>query len=325
LPFYLSCLAAAMLLIGTNVGLGKSVIVFFPVLLFTFLRFGIAVICLLPWLRPARMRRISRKEWLQIFLQAFFGTFLFTLFMLYGVRYTTAMAAGVITSAIPASVAIVSWLVLRERLSRRTALSVALAIGGILILNLSTAQHSGSNTAENALLGNLFVLGAVICEGLYVILSRSITQTVPPMENCAYTHLFGFLLILPFGVAVLPGFDFSAIPVYGWSIMLWYVLSASIFSFALWATGIRHVPATLAGVFTSLVPLAAAAYGILVLGETPGWGHAVAMVCVLAGIAVACWPSKPFRHALTAIDDPAAPAGATAQEAHAGTVEREVR
>jgi drug/metabolite transporter (DMT)-like permease len=320
--FYLSCLAAAMLLIGTNVGLGKSVIVFFPVLLFTFLRFGIAVVCLLPWLRPSRMRKLSRMEWLQIFLQAFFGTFLFTLFMLYGVKYTTALAAGVITSAIPASVAIVSWLLLRERLSRRTALSVALAIGGILILNFSTAQHDTSGTADNALLGNLFVIGAVICEGLYVILSRRITQTVPPMENCAYTHLFGFLLILPFGLAELPGFDFSAIPVHGWAIMLWYVLAASIFSFALWATGIRHVPATLAGVFTSLVPLAAAAYGILVLGETPGWGHGVAMVCVLAGIGVACWPSLPFRRALTNTGQLAGEDAAKSQTAPGNTQDR---
>lgn len=300
LSFHMLCLASAMLLIGSNVGVGKSIVLFVPVMLFTFMRFGIGFGCLLPTLRPARMRTVTRREWLYIFLQAFFGTFMFTLLMLYGVRYTTAMAAGVITSAIPASVALISWLILGERLSRRTMVSVVLAITGILILNLSTIGQTTAEAGKNELFGNLLVLGAVICEGLYVILSRRIAQTIPPMENCAYTHMFGFMLSLPFGLALLPEFDASAIPPHVWVMMVWYALAASIFSFALWATGIRHVPAQLAGIFTSLVPLAAATYGILVLGETPTWGHAVALVCVLAAIAIACRPSPAFRRGVAA-------------------------
>ncbi|MBW6932403.1 hypothetical protein KXS72_25060, partial [Salmonella enterica subsp. enterica serovar Weltevreden] len=42
---------------------------------------------------------------------------------------------------------------------------------------------------------------------------------------------------------------------------------------------------------------AAALYGIVFLGETPGWAHGVALVCVLAGIALASWPGKLARAA----------------------------
>ena len=79
--------------------------------------------------------------------------------------------------------------------------------------------------------------------------------------------------------------------------VLWYGLSASVFSFWLWMKGIRHVPAQLAGVFTSVLPIAAALYGIVFLGETPGWAHGVALVCVLAGIALASWPGRLARAA----------------------------
>ncbi len=285
-----------MALVGSNVGLGKAIVAHVPILLFALLRFVVAIVCLSPWYRPARMRRVSRREWFNLFLQAFFGTFLFTLLMLGGVRLTSAMSAGVITSTIPATVAILSWLVLRERLSRRTVLSVLLAVAGIAVLNIARGGHHGGGGSD-ALLGNLMVMGAVVCESIYVILSKRLAQTLAAIEICAYTHLIGGLLMLPLGLVPLLDFDATTVPLHVWAMVLWYALSASVFSFWLWMKGIRHVPAQLAGVFTSVLPIAAALYGIVFLGETPGWAHGVALVCVLAGIALASWPGRLARAA----------------------------
>ncbi len=289
-----------MALVGSNVGLGKSIIAEVPVLLFALLRFLIAIVCLSPWYRPARMRQVSRAEWLNLFLMAFFGTFMFTLLMLGGVRLTSAMAAGVITSTIPATVAILSWLWLRERLSRRTVMSVLLAVSGIAVLNIARGGggHGDSAGGSGALIGNLMILGAVVCESIYVILSRRLSQTLAAIEICAYTHLIGGALMLPLGLVPLLTFDFGSVGTTTWAMLLWYALSASVFSFWLWMKGIRHVPAQLAGVFTSVLPVAAAVYGIVVLGEQPGWAHGVALACVLAGIALASWPGPIARRAL---------------------------
>lgn len=295
-----------MALVGSNVGLGKAIVAYVPILLFALLRFAIAIVCLAPWYRPSRMRAVSRGEWLNLFLQAFFGTFLFTLLMLGGVRLTSAMAAGVITSTIPATVALLSWLILRERLSRRTVLSVLLAVAGIAVLNVARGtDHGGGSAGENALVGNLMIMGAVICESIYVILSRRLAQTLAAIEICAYTHLIGGLLMLPLGLVPLLSFDMASVPTTIWLMLLWYALSASIFSFWLWMKGVRHVPAQLAGVFTAVLPIAAATYGIVFLGEKPGWPHGVALGCVLAGIALASWPGPLARRAWRADRDEA--------------------
>lgn len=288
-----------MALVGSNVGLGKSIIAEVPVLLFALLRFLIAIVCLSPWYRPSRMRQVSRGEWLNLFLMAFFGTFMFTLLMLGGVRLTSAVAAGVITSTIPATVAILSWLWLRERLSRRTVASVLLAVAGIAVLNIARGSGHGAAGADsgNAIIGNLMILGAVLCESIYVILSRRLSQTLAAIEICAYTHLIGGALMLPLGIVPLLTFDYASVSATTWAMLLWYALSASVFSFWLWMKGIRHVPAQLAGVFTSVLPVAAAVYGIAVLGEQPGWAHGVALGCVLAGIALASWPGRLARRA----------------------------
>lgn len=278
-----------MLLVGSNVGIGKTIVAFLPVPLFALLRFVIALAVLWPVLRVSRMRRVKRGEWLNLFLQALFGTFGFTLLMLGGAHRTSAVAAGVITSTIPAVVALFSWLILRERPDARTFASIALAIAGIAVINLAHAGSGAQNPGSFA--GNLMVLGAVCCESFYVILSRRLTQTLAPLEICAYTHLFGFVLMLPVGLPgalsfVLSG-GYASVPASVWTLVLWYGLSASVFSFCLWMMGIRHVPGSIAGVFTAVLPVAAALYGIVFLGERPMPAHGIALACVVGGIALA--------------------------------------
>jgi drug/metabolite transporter (DMT)-like permease len=290
-------LIAAMLFVGSNVGLGKTIVATLPVAIFALCRFAVAVAVLAPLYRPARMRRVARGEWLNLFLQALFGTFLFTLLMLYGLQRTSAVAAGVITSTLPAVVALFSWLFLKEPPDSRALVSIALAVLGVLVVNFapvagagitqSGIAQSGSPHGGASIAGNLMVLGAVACESIYVILSRRLSQTLPALEICAYTHLFGLLLVLPLGLAALPHFDAATVPPGVWLLVLWYALSASVFAFWLWMKGIRDVPGSVAGVFTAAVPLAAAAYGIVFLHEKPGIAHAIALACVVLGIGFA--------------------------------------
>jgi drug/metabolite transporter (DMT)-like permease len=131
------------------------------------------------------------------------------------------------------------------------------------------------------------VLGAVCCESLYVILSRRLTQTLPAIDICAYTHGIGFLLMLPLGATSLGGFDWTSVDATTWALVLWYGLSASIFSFWLWMKGIRHVDGSLAGVFSAVLPVAAALYGIAFLDERPTLAHGIALACVVTGIGLA--------------------------------------
>lgn len=282
-------LALAMMLVGANIGFGKAVIAVVPVLVFALLRFVIAVIVMAPQFFKAAPR-LARHEWLTLFGQAFFGTFLFTLCMLYGVQHTTATAAGVITSTLPAAVAILSRLILKEKLQARTLASILLAIAGIAVLNLSKGDSGDSGATP--LVGNLFIIAAVLCEATYVVLSKRLTQTLSPLRITAYSHLFGLLLMLPIGLTAALSFDFSTVTASMWLLIIWYAVAASVIVFWLWLTGTKHVQANVAGIFTALMPLAAAFIGVVFLHESLSWAHFVALALVLTGIAVASWPQS---------------------------------
>ncbi len=129
-----------MSLVGIYAALSKPLTAAIPVFLLLWLRFAIGGLAIPHWLRrPAGETRISRHTHALLFLESLFGNFLFSICMLFGVSMTSAVSAGVIMAAIPAVVALLSWVLLRERPTRRVWAATACAVFGIGLLAWSNA------------------------------------------------------------------------------------------------------------------------------------------------------------------------------------------
>ena len=74
--------------------------------------------------------------------------------------------------------------------------------------------------------------------------------------------------------------------------MLFYSLAASMWTVWLWMTGLRHVPASRAGVFSVMLPLTAAGVGIGLLGEQLSTMQFIAFALALTGLLLATWPGR---------------------------------
>jgi drug/metabolite transporter (DMT)-like permease len=285
-------LFCGMSLVGTYVALSKPLTAAIPVLLLAMLRFGIAAVAMAPWTRAEKNDApISAATWRTLFWQSFFGNFLFSICMLYGVSMTSATAAGVILSSLPAVVAVFSWAFLRERLSTRVWLAVALAVTGVTVLTI--VRNDGGPDARGAgtsLAGNLLIFACVCCEAIYVILGKRLTASLSARRISALINLIGLALVLPFGLWQLAGFDLSALGPATWALLVFYSLAASMFATWLWLTGLTTVPASHSGVFTIALPLAACVVGVIWLGERFTVVHAFSFACAATGIALITWP-----------------------------------
>lgn len=295
-----ACLAASMALVGTYVGASKLLVAVFPVFLLAWLRFGIGALAMWRWARrPADEAPMTPATKRLLFLESFLGNFLFSICMLFGMAHATAVAAGVVMACIPAAVAVMSWLFLRERLSLRVWLAVALAVAGVASLALLRApQQAGAAQASGALagtsaLGIALLLGAVVCEAAYAVIGKRLSGVIGPKRISALVNLWGLALMTPLGIWMAWGFDFGGVALPIWGLLVLYSLAASVWTVWLWMTGLKGVPAANAGLFTVFLPLASVAVGVLVLGEAFTWGHAVALGLALAGVVLANWPTAP--------------------------------
>jgi drug/metabolite transporter (DMT)-like permease len=305
-------LAASMALVGSYVALSKPLVAIMPVFLLAWLRYLIGAAAMLHWLpRPADEPPLTAHTHAWLFLQALLGNFLFTLCMLYGVRLTTASAAGVIMASIPAVVALLSAVLLRERLDARAAVGIALAALGIGLFALDKGPGNAAATGDNTphwmglplpFWGNALVFGAVVCEASYVVIGKRLSGRLSARRIAALINAWGLLLMTPFGLWSAWHFDWQLMTPAAWALLVFYGLAASVWTVWLWMTGLRDVPAARAGVFTVMLPISAAAIGVLFMGEVLSLRQWGAFALALLGLLAATLPRLPF----TRTKDPSA-------------------
>ncbi|PZP29440.1 MAG: EamA family transporter [Roseateles depolymerans] len=280
-------LAASTSLIGSYVGLSKLLVAAFPVFLLAGLRFAMAAVLMAGWLKkPADEPPLDGRARGLLFLESFLGNFLFSLCMLYGLKLSSALVAGVIMAGIPAAVALLSRVFLRERLSGRVLAGIACAVGGIALV--AASRHGGGDTS---VLGALLLLAAVFCEASYVVIGKSLTAHLTPRRISALMNLWGLALVTPLALWQARGFDWAAPQLQHWGLLAYYAAAASIFTVWLWMSGLRHVPASQAGVFMVFLPVSTALIG-LALGEQLTLPHALAYGLALLGVLLATWPGR---------------------------------
>ncbi|MBN8486408.1 MAG: DMT family transporter [Burkholderiales bacterium] len=283
-------LASSMALVGSYVGLSKLLVAVLPVFLLAWLRFGMAAVAMLGWLKRAPHEpALGPRERRLLFWESFLGNFLFSICMLYGVAATSAVAAGVVMATIPALVALLSWLFLGERIGRRVALGIACAVAGVAWLALAGSEVSD---ASSPWWGYALLLAAAVCEACYVVIGKRLTAEVSPRRISALINLWGLVLVTPLGLWQATTFNFGAVAPSLWAMLVFYALAASMITVWLWMRGLREVPAPRAGVFSVMLPLSATAVGVLFLGETLGLAQLGALALALAGLLLATWPSR---------------------------------
>lgn len=287
-----ACLALSMSLVGCYVALSKPLTAVLPVFLLAWLRFGIGGMAMLHWLRrPVDEPPMTRHTRTLLFLESFIGNFLFTICMLSGMSMTSAVSAGVILAAIPAVVALLSWVFLREHIGGRIWGAVACAVLGIGLMALTKPAHVAA-TSRVAAWGNLLVFGAVVCEASYTVIGKKLTGSLGPRRITALINLWGFALMSLPGLYQAWHFDFAAVHAGIWLLLAFYAMAASVWTVWLWMTGLKAVLASQSGVFMVMLPIAAALVGVLVLGERLTGLQVGAFALALAGVMLATLPAR---------------------------------
>ena len=138
--------------------------------------------------RPASPARRAHDHRL-LFVESFFGNFLFSICMLFGVRRASALAAGVIMAALPAVVAILSRLLLDERIAPRVPAASPAPVAGIALVALRARRRGERRAARCAATRCCF--GAVVCEALYVVIGKRLTGVVSARSGSARSSTCG--------------------------------------------------------------------------------------------------------------------------------------
>jgi drug/metabolite transporter (DMT)-like permease len=273
-----ACLALAMTTVGSTVVASRVIAAGLPPFTATALRLAIALpifLALMRW-RGERLPRPGRRDAVLLALQALAGTVGYAVLLLAGMKRASAADAGVLAGSLPAVAALFSVVVLGERPSRALVAAIALATAGVAVI------HLGPSGGAHSLAGNALVLAAVACEALFILLNKQLRTPVPPLAMSALMCALGLAF------TTLPALGEAAWrqPVDGRALLgvLYYALVPTVGGYLLWYAGAERVSASVASLYTAMLPVSAVALAALVLGEPVGARQLAGVACVLAAI-----------------------------------------
>jgi len=287
------CLASAMIMVGSTVVASKLIAGGLPPFTATALRFAIAFPLFLALMRftAAAWPSPSRHDWLILLVQAAAGSVGYTTLLIAGMRMTSAADAGVIIGTLPVVSAAISIFVLGERPGRATLAAIGLAALGVLSI-VFRADPQGPSS----------IFGAVICEGLFILLNKRLQVPISPLAQSAMMSGLGLAAALLPAAMELPGI--ASITAVSAGAVAYYALVPTVGGFLLWYAGTARVSGAEASLFTAFAPVSALLLAVLMLDEQVGWQQTAGVGCVLAAVLLLGWSSsKDARKILSGTDD----------------------
>lgn len=263
-------LAIAQIMVGVNIITSKILLSAIPILILLLIRFILAslVLLLLHWVSPARQYsiktyflKLNRRDWCFIFAQALSAGILFNCLMLMGLNYTDANVAGIITSALPAIIAVMSRLMLNEKISAQKGLCVAFATAGLLVI---AYDKFNGIVVSHSFFGDFVILLSLLPEAAYYVLCKLYSNRLPLFLTSSLLNGINAVLLLPvifvvdwasFNIGLLNGF-----------ILLIIGLSSGLF-YVFWFMGSQRVDGIMASLSTAIMPVATVILAWIILGE----------------------------------------------------------
>lgn len=212
------------------------------------------------------------------------GTFGFTAFMLVGMREAPGSVGAVVMATTPAVTGIASVLFLHERIDRWRVLAIALAVTGVVVVNV--AGGVDGSDGDLVVLGSVLVFAAVCCETTYTLVGKRLGADLDPMSLTLLAAVVAVVGFAPLAVWDLSRFDWSAPITTEWTAVVWWGAGTMALGSVLWFGGVRRVSGTTASVFMGVMPISALVLSYVLLGEPFRWIHVVGMATVLAGLVV---------------------------------------
>lgn len=282
-PFML--LIIATILWGGNFVIGRAVATELPPYTLAFLRWCVALIVFLPiaWSSLKQEWYLIRKHLLVVFFMSLTGVAAFNTLVYVGLHYTTAINASLMNTSTPIIIYILSFIFLKERLTKNQLIGTAISLTGVLAIISNGSVESLLELSFN--FGDLIVLIAIICWSIYSLLVKQYSNHLPGNSTFLFSIMLGTLILFPFFMYELLNPTIHIIWSVGSISAIFYTgIFASIVAFICWNTGVIRLGANKAGIFLNFIPVFATIFAVLFIDESLQLFQVIGGLFVIIGV-----------------------------------------
>ncbi len=204
---------------------------------------------------------LSRRD---IFLSAASGACLALHFVTWftSLNYTSIASSVVLVTIQPVFVVLGSWVLYREKISRRGVYGMALALTGSLVIGASDFQLD-----MRAFFGDLLALLAALMVSGYLLIGRKVRSTASLPAYAFYTYGTSAILLLL--VAIAFDFRFYPYPAKEWLLFFALAFVCTVMGHTIFNWSLKYVQASVVSVSVLGEPLGAIIWASIFLHEYP--------------------------------------------------------
>ncbi len=225
--------------------------------------------------------KVERKDLFRLAICGVFGVAINQLLFFEGLNLTTPINAAIIMTSNPILVMIMSFLIIKEKITFRKGLGILLGIIGASALILNGGDIS---LDTNMQLGNLFVLINATSYGLYLVIVKPMMVKYHPITVMFYVFSFGLLYVIPFGFSNLAVVNWSIIPTTIYWEIAFVVICTTFIAYLFNSSALKQLNPSTVSIYIYLQPILATLFAIFRESDTLDETKIIASIIIFTGV-----------------------------------------
>jgi drug/metabolite transporter (DMT)-like permease len=285
---------AILALITANVIWGCAAPIFklsldnIPLFTLAFWRFFLGAAILLTIFGPAvaRSGNLLKHHPRELLLYSLCGITFNIIFFFLGLKLTRAVNAPVIAASAPIIIAVLAWVILKERLSLRKLTGILMGFSGIVAIIVEPIVTQGFDAS---FLGNIFLTLATMGAVGQALIGRKILKLYDPIMFTYWSFVIGAMTFLPLALyeAVSTPDLYRSLDWRGYLGIAFGSVLSSAAAYTLFDWGLSKIAAADAALFAYIDPVVGAILAYFMLGEPITPPLVVGGLLIFGGIFVA--------------------------------------
>ncbi len=204
--------------------------------------------------------KIARKDLLLFAASGMFGVAVNQMCFFHGLSLSSSINAGIIMTINPILVAILSYFILKERLSVRKSVGILIGATGAILLTLTAGTGTG-----DSIFGDFLLFINATSYALYLVLVKPLMQRYSPLTVITYVFTFGLIYILIYPPTLTEFFatDFSAFTTEVILKIVYIVVGVTFLTYLLTVYALKFLSPSVSSSYIYLQPVLVMVFAVL--------------------------------------------------------------
>lgn len=221
--------------------------------------------------------KVKKKDFKLLFFCSLFGVSLNQLLFFKGLDWTSPINGALIMTMTPITVAIASFIILKERLTKLKILGVFLGV-----LGASTLVLYGKSIHFKV--GDILILLNAFSYAIYLVMVKPLLQKYQPVTILRWIFTFGLIIVIPAVIIENPQISFQEFPTKIWWYIAYVVVFVTFLAYLFNAWALKKISSSVVSMYIYLQPVLATVIALVFFKATLSFTQVLAGILVFTGV-----------------------------------------